>query len=144
MIRIILTAALFLSATVSIAQAEEIRIGAATIGANFDNGNDVPYFDTYPGSFCGVKALRVAVLDHNVGASVHIGRVYLAFQKPAAHGPFSAYAIVNANVREGETTAWIKLPKMDSCLKKVRVYAEGNSTLDWGGGSYRVVVIGAK
>jgi hypothetical protein len=141
MIRILMTtAALIFSA--GVAHAGEFRVGAGNVASNFDLEHDSPYFDTYPGAFCGTKAIRLQILNHHTGGTVHIGRVYYAYQQPAEHGPFSAYVKVNATLREGQTTGWIPVPNMGSCLKKVRVYAEGNDFGGWEHGSHRVVVIG--
>lgn len=141
MIRILITAAaLVLSA--GVAHADQFRIGAGNVSTDFDLEHDQPYFDTYPGHFCGTKAVRIQVLDHNNGGSVRIGRVYFAWEVPGEKGPFRAYTKVNTSLSEGETTAWIQLPAY-GCLKKVRVYAEGSRHGGWDyGGSHRVVVIG--
>ena len=124
------------------AQAEEFRIGAGNVSTDFDHENDSPYFDTYPGQFCGTKAVRIEVRDRNNGGTVRIGRVYFAWETPGEKGPFRAYSKVNTVLSEGESTGWIRLPNY-GCLRKVRVYAEGNAWPDdWRHGTHRVVVIG--
>jgi hypothetical protein len=150
MLRTIFASLLMLAAFTGPVHAEEIRIGAATVDATPDPREAPSYFDTYPGTFCGVKAIRVQVNgprnSYNRDQLVQIGRIYFAYQKRSARGPFSAYVKVNAYFHKGESTAWIQLPKMDSCLTKVRVYAQGaydNDVLP-GGESFRLVVYGAR
>lgn len=154
MLRLILTAALSITLLAGTAQAEVIRIGARTVPGegNWNTGGPNSYFDTYPGQFCGVKAIRVAVKgynDHSFRNYLKIGRVYFAYQKRNEKGPFSAFAKINQNINSGDASGWVPVPQLDSCLKSVRVYASmaDGSHQDHDGNfgrSFRVIVEGKK
>jgi hypothetical protein len=90
-----------------VAQAEEIRIGQGTT----TNRSEINYFDTYPGTFCGVKAIRIE-RDHQP----YGGLVFYSFQ-PNKPWIYSAKAHVGGN-------GWAKVPDIRGlgCLQRVRVY----------------------
>ena len=89
------------------AQADVIRIGQGTT----TNRSERTYFDTYPGTFCGVKAIRIEMNGAPYG-----GLVYYSFQ-PNNPWIFSAKAQVGG-------TGWNRVPQIEGlgCLQRVRVY----------------------
>jgi hypothetical protein len=150
MLRLILATAFALSFA-GIANAAEFRIGAGNVNADStaNHGDVVPYFDTYPGVFCGTKAIRVQFINSfgNVNSTAKIGRVYIGYQQHAPNGPYAAYVKVNQVISQGESTSWIKIPTsyQGTCLERVRVYAEGTESYgDHNQGSLRLAVIGTK
>jgi hypothetical protein len=88
------------------AQADEVRIGQGVTNSRQES----TYFDTYPGEFCGVKAIRLELNGAPYGALV-----YYSFQ-PNNPWIFSAKAHVGSG--------WNKVPKIKGlgCLQRVRVY----------------------
>lgn len=130
-----------------VAGAAEFRIGQAVVPFGYQQGGNA-YYDTYPGKFCGTKAIRLQVQgrDNQVeNGRFDIGRVYFAYETPAEHGPFKAYVKVNTTLRRGQSTGWINIPNY-GCLKKVRVYASGayGSNINVPVGSGFIDVIGLK
>jgi hypothetical protein len=89
------------------AQAEVIKLGQGVTNSRSER----TYFDTYPGQFCGVKAIRIEMNRQPYGALV-----YYSFQ-PNNPWIFSAKARVSGNT-------WNKVPRIAGlgCLQRVRVY----------------------
>lgn len=89
-----------------VAQAEVVRIGQGSTTSRSES----TYFDTYPGQFCGVKAIRV-----EMNGSPYGGLVYYSFE-PNKPWIFSAKANLNGG--------WNKVPQIAGlgCLQRVRVY----------------------
>ena len=101
-----MTVAFAMFAFAGIAQAEEVRIGSGVVRTG-DNG----YFDTYPGSFCGIKAVRIAA-GRNANGNVGLGRIYFSYA-PNQPWIFSAYTHASSGL--------VKVPQL-GCLNRVRVY----------------------
>jgi hypothetical protein len=89
------------------AQAEVVKIGQGTT----TNKSEKNYFDTYPGQFCGVKAIKI-----EMNGEAHGGLVYYSFE-PTHPWIYSAKAHVQGGV-------WNQVPHFNGlgCLQRVRVY----------------------
>lgn len=111
MIRMILAAAMLVSVT---AQADT-KLGYGR------TSEDKRYFDVNVKT-C-VNAIRVEVKDTNQEGKVDLGRIYISAQGGPAW-KFTSFTKVNTRLAQGESTGWIAVPASDSCLQRIRVYAE--------------------